>query len=116
MSDFNNKKFDSELGQFLVGYSLVFACEQDQTIQRNDLYAAGCTRMFFEKMSSSWSDRPELARMLDRLQPGDVVTVTRLDRLARSTRELLAVADRILEVGAGLRSLAEPWADTTTSA
>ncbi len=54
--------------------------------------------------------------LLDHLRPGDVVTVTRLDRLARSTRDLLDIAERIQETGAGLRSLAEPWADTTTPA
>jgi DNA invertase Pin-like site-specific DNA recombinase len=54
--------------------------------------------------------------MLDHLRPGDIVTVTRLDRLARSTRDLLDIAERIREAGAGLRSLAEPWADTTTPA
>ena len=61
-------------------------------------------------------DRPELGRLLDHLRAGDVVTVTRLDRLARSTRDLLEIAERIKEAGAGLRSLAEPWADTTTPA
>ena len=50
------------------------------------------------------------------LRLGDVVTITRLDRLARSTADLLAIAERIKEAGAGLRSLAEPWADTTTPA
>ena len=59
---------------------------------------------------------PKLARMLDHLRAGDVVTITRLDRLARSTGDLLAIAERIKEAGAGLRSLAEPWADTTTPA
>ena len=54
--------------------------------------------------------------MLDHLRAGDVVTITRLDRLARSTADLLAIAERIKEAGAGLRSLAEPWADTTTPA
>jgi DNA invertase Pin-like site-specific DNA recombinase len=55
-------------------------------------------------------------RLLEHLRAGDVVTVTRLDRLARSTRDLLEIAERIKEVGAGLRSLAEPWADTTSPA
>jgi len=54
--------------------------------------------------------------MLDHLRAGDVVTVTHLDRLARSTRDLLEIAERIKAAGAGLRSLAEPWADTTTPA
>ena len=52
----------------------------------------------------------------DQLRAGDVVTITRLDRLARSTADLLNIAERIKEAGAGLRSLAEPWADTTTPA
>ena len=57
-------------------------------------------------------DRPELARLLDQLRPEDVVVVTRLDRLARSTRDLLDIAETLNRAGAGLRSLAEPWADT----
>ncbi|KAB2675925.1 recombinase family protein [Brucella tritici] len=78
--------------------------------------AAGCVRLFEEKASGAKRDRPELARMLDHLRAGDVVTITRLDRLARSTGDFLAIAERIKEAGAGLRSLAEPWADTTTPA
>ena len=73
------------------------------------LFAALCVAGFER-------DRPELVRMLDHLRAGDVVTITRLDRLARSTADLLAIAERIKEAGAGLRSLAEPWADTTTPA
>ena len=67
-------------------------------------------------MSGAKRDRPELARMLDHLRAGDVVMITRLDRLARSTRDLLDIAERISQAEAGLRSLAEPWADTTTPA
>jgi DNA invertase Pin-like site-specific DNA recombinase len=80
------------------------------------LHQAGCTRIFEEKVSGAKLDRPEPGRLLDHLRAGDVVTVTRLDRLARSTRDLLEIAARIKEAGAGLRSLAEPWADTTTPA
>ncbi|WP_455423979.1 recombinase family protein [Aminobacter niigataensis] len=76
----------------------------------------GCVRLFEEKASGAKRDRPELARMLDHLRAGDVVTITRLDRLARSTGDLLNIAERIKDAGAGLRSLAEPWADTTTPA
>ena len=86
------------------------------TNQRAELHAAGCTRIFSEKITGTRRDRPELARMLDHLRAGDVVTVTRLDRLARSTRDLLDIAARMQAVGARLRSLAEPWADTTTPA
>ena len=99
-----------------VGYARVSTDDQDLSCQRAELNAAGCTRIFAEKLTGTRLDRPELARMLDHLRPGDVVTVTRLDRLARNTRDLLEIAERIQEVGAGLRSLAEPWADTTTPA
>lgn len=61
-------------------------------------------------------DRPGLARLLAQVGEGDVVVVTRLDRLARSTRDLLEVAARLRGVNAGLRSLAEPWADMTSPA
>ncbi|WP_447854813.1 recombinase family protein [Pseudomonas aeruginosa] len=80
------------------------------------LKLAGCSRIFAEKVSGARRQRPELERLLDHLRPGDLVVVTRLDRLARSTRDLLDVAERIQEAGAGLKSLAEPWADTTTPA
>jgi len=60
------------------------------------------------------SSAPELLRMLDRLAPGDVVTVTRIDRLARSTLDLFAIVKRIVDAKAQFRSLAEPWADTGT--
>ena len=73
-------------------------------------------RLFEEKASGAQRDRPELGRMLDHLRAGDVVKVTRLDCLARSTRDLLEIADKLRTIGAGLRSLAEPWADTTTPA
>jgi len=103
-------------GRLLLGYARVSTGEQDLTNQRAELYAAGCTRIFSEKITGTRRDRPELARMLDHLRAGDVVTVTRLDRLARSTRDLLDIAASMQAVGAGLRSLAEPWADTTTPA
>ena len=99
-----------------LGYARVSTDAQDLTNQRAELTAAGCTKLFSEKFTGAQRDRPELARMLDHLRPGDVVTVTRLDRLARSTRDLLDIAESIQAAGAGLRSLAEPWADTTSPA
>ena len=102
--------------RLLLGYARVSTDDQDLTNQRAELHAAGCVKLFSEKFTGTRRDRPELARMLDHLRLGDVVTVTRLDRLARSTRDLLDIAERIQEAGAGLRSLAEPWADTTTPA
>lgn len=103
-------------GRLLLDYARVSTDDQDLTNQRAELHAAGCTRIFGEKITGTRRDRPELARLLDHLRAGDVVTVTRLDRLARSTRDLLDIAERIAVAGAGLRSLAEPWADTTTPA
>ena len=107
---------DSDAGRVFIGYARVSTRGQDLDQQRAALGAAGCVRVFEEKASGVKRDRPELARMLDHLRAGDVVTITRLDRLARSTGDLLAIAERIKEAGAGLRSLAEPWADTTTPA
>lgn len=100
----------------LLGYARVSTDDQDLTNQRAELQAAGCIKLFSEKITGTRRDRPELARMLDHLRPGDVVTVTHLDRLARSTRDLLDIAEQLQAKGAGLRSLAEPWADTTTPA
>jgi DNA invertase Pin-like site-specific DNA recombinase len=76
--------------------------------------AAGCAQVFKEKVSGAKTDRAELAKALRRLAPGDVLVVTRLDRLARSTRDLLNVLATISERGAGFRSLKDTWADTTT--
>ena len=103
-------------GGLMLGYARVSTDDQDLTLQRDHLRAAGCNKLFAEKVSGARRVRPELDRMLDHLRPGDVVTVTRLDRLARSTRDLLDISERIRSCGAGLRSLAEPWADTTSPA
>jgi len=107
---------DLMTGGLILGYARVSTDDQDLTNQRTELHAAGCSRIFAEKITGTRRERPELARMLDHLRGGDVVTVTRLDRLARSTRDLLDIAERIRAAGAGLRSLDEPWADTTTPA
>lgn len=103
-------------GKLLIGYARVSTDDQELANQRAELHAAGCSRIFAEKITGTHSKRAELARMLDHLRPGDVVTVTRLDRLARNTRDLLDIAEQLQVKGAGLRSLAEPWADTTSPA
>ena len=100
----------------LIGYARVSTDDQTLDQQRVALKATGCKRIYEEKASGAKRDRPELARMLDHLRAGDVVTITRLDRLARSTRDLLDIAERLDAAEAGLRSLAEPWADTTSPA
>ena len=99
-----------------IGYARVSTQGQDLEQQRIALGQNGCQRIFEEKVSGAKRDRPELSRLLDHLRPGDVLTVTRLDRLARSTTDLLHIAERLKTIGAGLRSLAEPWADTTSPA
>ncbi|KPF78335.1 resolvase [alpha proteobacterium AAP81b] len=100
----------------LVGYARVSTDDQDLRLQRAALTEAGCGRIYEEKVSGARRDRPELARLLDNARSDDVLVVTRLDRLARSTRDLLDIAEQLNDVGTGLRSLGEPWADTTSPA
>ncbi len=99
-----------------LGYARVSTDAQDLTLQREQLTDVGCSRLYTEKITGAQRERPELGRLLDHLREGDVVLVTRLDRLARSTSDLLDIAERIQGAGADLRSLAEPWADTTSPA
>jgi DNA invertase Pin-like site-specific DNA recombinase len=98
----------------LFGYGRVSTAGQDLAAQIAELKAAGCTKVYSEKVSGARGDRAELAKLMKRLQPGDVLVVTRLDRLARSTRDLLNVLDTVKQAGAGFRSLKDSWADTTT--
>ena len=99
----------------LSGYARVSTCGQTLDAQFDQLKAAGCARIFREKVTGARADRRELLRMMAALAPGDVVTVTRIDRLARSTFDLFAIVTQIVDAGAQFRSLAEPWADTATS-
>src|SRR5262249_15848738 len=98
----------------LFGYARVSTRDQDLAAQDAELRAAGCAKVFKEKASGAKTDRPELAKVIRRLEFGDVLVVTRLDRLARSTRDLLNVLDEIGKRGAGFKSLKDTWADTTT--
>jgi DNA invertase Pin-like site-specific DNA recombinase len=99
----------------LYGYARVSTRDQDLAAQDAELRAAGCAKVFKEKISGAKTDRPELAKVIRRLEPGDALVVTRLDRLARSTRDLLNVIAAIAERGADFRSLKDAWADTTTA-
>jgi len=96
------------------GYARVSTNGQDLAVQEAELMAAGCAKVFKEKVSGAKTDRAELAKLIRRLEPGDVLVVTRLDRLARSTRDLLNVLATIGEREAGFRSLKDTWADTST--
>jgi DNA invertase Pin-like site-specific DNA recombinase len=99
----------------LLGYARVSTPEQDLSLQQKALREAGCTRVFAEKVSGIKDTRPQLARLMKTLEYGDVVVVTRLDRLARSTLHLLRTVDAIIKAGAQFRSLADSWCDTTTA-
>jgi DNA invertase Pin-like site-specific DNA recombinase len=99
----------------IVGYARVSTDGQTLDAQHASLKAAGATQIFSEKISGAVTERKALARAIAELGPGDVLLVTRLDRLARSTRDLLNVLDAIAKAGAGFRSLADAWADTTSA-
>jgi DNA invertase Pin-like site-specific DNA recombinase len=96
------------------GYARVSTNGQDLAARVAELMAAGAAKVFKEKVSGAKTDRAELAKLIRRLEPGDVLIVTRLDRLARSTRDLLNVLATVGEHEAGFRSLRDAWADTTT--
>jgi hypothetical protein len=97
-----------------LGYARVSTEDQHLDGQCQRLSAAGCEKLFEEKLSGAKRNRPKLEKLIEQLRKGDVLVVTRLDRLARSTSELLRIAEWLTEKSAGLRSLDEPWADTTS--
>jgi len=97
------------------GFARVSTDGQSVEAQVGQLTKAGCKKVFREVASGAKTDRAQLRRLLAQLDAGDVVTVTRLDRLARSTRDLLNTLGTIADRKAGFRSLGDAWADTTTS-
>jgi DNA invertase Pin-like site-specific DNA recombinase len=98
----------------IVGYARVSTDGQSLESQHSALRQAGATQVFSEKISGVVTDRKALGKALAALGAGDTLLVTRLDRLARSTRDLLNVLDTVSKAGAGFGSLADSWADTTT--
>jgi DNA invertase Pin-like site-specific DNA recombinase len=99
----------------IYGYARVSTTGQTLDAQLKQLQAEGCAKIYREKQSGAHAERRELLKLLKAIEHGDVVTVTRIDRLARSTFDLFAIVKRIVDAGAQFRSLAEPWADTATS-
>jgi DNA invertase Pin-like site-specific DNA recombinase len=97
-------------------HALVSTFDQNLDLQLRALEKAGCKKIFREKVSSTKRERPQFQRMLDQIRAGDTIVVWKLDRLARSTRNLLETMELIREAGGKFRSLSEPWADTTTHA
>jgi DNA invertase Pin-like site-specific DNA recombinase len=98
----------------IYGYARVSTDGQSVEAQVAALTAAGAGRVFCEVASGAKTDRAQLRRLLDQLDIGDVLMVTRLDRLARSTRDLLNTLAVVAGKEAGFRSLGDTWADTTT--
>ena len=99
----------------IFGYARVSTRDQDLTGQLDALKAAGAVAIYREKVSGVRADRPQLAKLMAKLMPGDIVVVTKLDRLGRSTRELLELIERIGKAGASFRSLGDPLWDTSSS-
>ncbi len=99
----------------IYGYARVSTDGQSVDAQVKQLKAAGAEKVYRETASGARSDRAQLRLALAQLDKGDVLTVTRLDRLARSTRDLLNTLDTIAKAGAGFRSLGDAWADTTSA-
>ncbi len=99
-----------------IGYCRVSTDAQTLEAQTEALRAAGCARIFAEKISGARADRPQLAKAIAALTEGDCLVVCKLDRLARSTRDLLNTLAQIADRGATFRSLGDAWADTTTPA
>ena len=98
-----------------LGYARVSTYGQTLDAQLEKLRKAGCEAIYREKASGARAERRELLRLLKNLARGDEMAVTRIDRLARSTVDLFAIVKRIVDIGAHFRSLAEPWAGTSTS-
>jgi DNA invertase Pin-like site-specific DNA recombinase len=98
----------------IFGYARVSTDTQDLTVQLKDLKAAGCERVFKEKVTGATADRPQLKRLLAAVSHGDVMIIAAVDRLSRDTTDLLVIARDLQKAGADLRSLAEPVVDTTS--
>src|SRR5215468_9954780 len=97
----------------VYGYARVSTDGQTLAAQDAALHTAGAAKVYSETASGARTNRPVLGKVIKRLDKGDVLLVTRLDRLARSTRDLLNTLDTIARKGAAFRSLADTWADTT---
>ena len=101
-------------GNMLIGYARVSSTGQDHATQFERLKAHGCQKIYEEKQSGLDKDRPQLARALDKVREGDVLVVTKLDRLARSASHLHQIVDTLTAERAGLRVLDDSGIDTTS--
>jgi DNA invertase Pin-like site-specific DNA recombinase len=106
---------EGEKMPMISGYARVSTTGQSTDTQLSLLREAGAMKVYCEKESGAHRDRRQLAKAIAKLAPGDTLLVTRLDRLARSTRDLLNIIHEVTERGAAFRSLADSWCDTTTA-
>jgi DNA invertase Pin-like site-specific DNA recombinase len=107
-------KIPDAQSSMIYGYARLSTAAQDETGQVRQLKAAGCEKVFREKITGTTADRPQLAKLMKALAPGDVVITPAVDRLSRDTTDLLVIARDMQRAGAGIRSLAEPFLDTTS--
>jgi len=98
----------------IFGYARVSTQEQNLDRQLDSLSSEGAEEIVQEKITGTKADRPELNRMLDKLRKGDVILVSDLTRLSRSTKDLFSLVDQIEKKGANIKNLKENWLDTTT--
>lgn len=99
----------------IIGYARVSTLGQNTRLQIDELKAAGCEKVYSETGSGKQLGTRILRLVLAKLQPGDTLIVTRLDRLARSTKDLLAILDDLSGRGIGFRSIRDHWADTSSA-
>ena len=97
-----------------LGYARCSTLDQNLDWQIDALMKEGCDRIFQEKYTGTRKDRPELLRMMDMLREGDTVIICELTRLSRSVKDLFDLVEQVEKAGANIKSLKEPWLDTTT--
>jgi DNA invertase Pin-like site-specific DNA recombinase len=98
----------------IYGYARVSTAAQDETGQVRQIKAAGCEKVFREKIAGTTADRPQLVKLMKALAPGDVVITPALDRLSRDTAHLLVITPEMQRAGADIGSVGEPYLDTTS--
>lgn len=105
---------NDQLSFMKIGYARVSTNDQNLDRQLDQLSEYDCERIFMEKITGSKKERPELDRMIDMLRTGDTVVITELTRLGRSVKDLFGIVEIIHSKHADIKSLKEPWLDTTT--
>lgn len=98
----------------LIGYARVSTQDQNLNRQIDSLKAIGCEKIYQEKITGTKKNRPELEKLLDNLRAGDIVIISELTRLSRSTKDLFELVEQVHSKGADIKSLKESWLDTTT--